>query len=172
MQMKAGSVFRKASGLNLRMLTFTQSERFYSSVGQQNTPRMQQGDIFQVDRMFTAQDVKTYAALGGDSNPIHTSPEAAAAATLPGCLVHGMLYAGLFPALIGSHQPGAVYLKQTLQFRQPLLVGEKVRASVKVLKRSGRRAVLETTCHKLSDSNEVLELLLDGEALALLPNSE
>jgi 3-hydroxybutyryl-CoA dehydratase len=34
----------------------------------------------------------------------------------------GILCAAMFPALIGSHFPGAIYLSQTLKFRQPALV--------------------------------------------------
>eukprot|EP00242_Pyramimonas_sp_CCMP2087_P008836 CAMPEP_0198227386 /NCGR_PEP_ID=MMETSP1445-20131203/109043_1 /TAXON_ID=36898 /ORGANISM="Pyramimonas sp., Strain CCMP2087" /LENGTH=128 /DNA_ID=CAMNT_0043907423 /DNA_START=403 /DNA_END=789 /DNA_ORIENTATION=- len=122
-----------------------------------------------MEHTFTAEEVQAYAQLGGDTNPIHVCPTAAAAANLAGCVVHGMLYAGLFPAIIGNRQPGAIYLKQTLQFRSPVLVGETVQATVTVSKISGRRAALATSCHKLSANNDSPVLVLDGDALALLP---
>jgi acyl dehydratase len=37
-------------------------------------------------------------------------------------VVPGILLASLFPAIIGSKCPGAVYLSQTLKFRAPALV--------------------------------------------------
>lgn len=39
-----------------------------------------------------------------------------------GQVLPGVLCASLFPALIGSNFPGAIYLSQTLKFRAPALV--------------------------------------------------
>lgn len=39
-----------------------------------------------------------------------------------GAVLPGMLCASLFPAIIGSQFPGALYLTQTLNFRQAALV--------------------------------------------------
>ena len=41
---------------------------------------------------------------------------------LPGAVLPGSLCAALFPAIIGSRFPGALYLSQTLKFRRPALV--------------------------------------------------
>ena len=37
-------------------------------------------------------------------------------------MLPGSLCAALFPAIIGSRFPGALYLSQTLKFRRPALV--------------------------------------------------
>mmetsp|Transcript_12602 Transcript_12602/g.26590 ORF Transcript_12602/g.26590 Transcript_12602/m.26590 type:complete len:187 (+) Transcript_12602:47-607(+) len=140
-----------------------------SSVTQDSQGGLRVGEVYKMERDFTAEEVRAYAKLGGDTNSIHICPEAAAAANFPGCVVHGMLYAGLFPAIIGTRQPGAMYLKQTLRFRTPVIVGETVQATVKVEKISGRRAVLSTSCHKVGTHSESPVLVLDGDALALLP---
>lgn len=60
--------------------------------------------------------------LTGDTNPIHQSLPAAQAAGFERCLVPGIMAASLFPALIGSAVPGALYLTQTLKFRAPVQV--------------------------------------------------
>eukprot|EP00241_Pyramimonas_parkeae_P009666 CAMPEP_0114246330 /NCGR_PEP_ID=MMETSP0058-20121206/12400_1 /TAXON_ID=36894 /ORGANISM="Pyramimonas parkeae, CCMP726" /LENGTH=131 /DNA_ID=CAMNT_0001359499 /DNA_START=459 /DNA_END=854 /DNA_ORIENTATION=+ len=122
-----------------------------------------------MERVFTQADVEQYARLGGDSNPIHLDPQVAQAAGLEGCVVHGMLYAGLFPAIIAARQPGAIYLKQDLRFRHPVPVGATVRAQVAVIRVSSNRVVLETKCHLLRSNGDPAILVLDGEALALLP---
>jgi acyl dehydratase len=49
-------------------------------------------------RRLTTDDVRRYAELSGDRNPIHLSDEAARAAGLPAPIVHGMLTL----ALVGS----------------------------------------------------------------------
>ena len=73
-------------------------------------------------RAFTADDVAEFARLSHDANPIHLDPTAAARAGFPGPVVHGMLCASLFGAIIGTRFPGAVYAAQSLRFA-PVLVG-------------------------------------------------
>ncbi|KAK3275490.1 hypothetical protein CYMTET_16384 [Cymbomonas tetramitiformis] len=132
------------------------------------------GGTYTVERRFTAEDVSLYAKLCGDTNPIHTSKEAAKAANFEDCIVHGMLYAGLFPAIIGNRQPGAIYLTQTLRFRNTVSVGERILAQVQVERISGRRAVLTTTCSKNDPKSGGKDriIVLEGSALALLPRSQ
>lgn len=67
------------------------------------TATVQEGQRFEMERAFTPQDVASYVSLCGDTNPIHTCDAAAQSAGFQGRVVHGMLYAGLFPAIIGSH---------------------------------------------------------------------
>jgi hypothetical protein len=70
-------------------------------------------------RQFTAEDVEAFLKLTGDANSIHTDPAAAKAAGLQAPIVPGIMMASLFPAIIGTNFPGALYLSQTLKFRQP-----------------------------------------------------
>ena len=82
------------------------------------------GAHFSLTKRFSAEDVASFAALTGDSNPIHADGAAAAAAAgLPVAVLPGLLSASLFPAIIGSQFPGAVYLSQTLKFKRFALVG-------------------------------------------------
>jgi len=64
---------------------------------------VQEGQTFEMERAFTTQDVASYVSLCGDTNPIHTCDSTAQSAGFQGRVVQGMLYAGLFPAIIGSH---------------------------------------------------------------------
>jgi acyl dehydratase len=75
---------------------------------------VEEGQKFEVERQFTAEDVASYVQLSGDTNPIHTSDSAAQAAGFQRPVVQGMLYAGLFPAVIGSHFVSNLVLPQTL----------------------------------------------------------
>lgn len=129
---------------------------------------VQVGEVREMERVFTLQDVMEYARVGGDSNPIHVSKDSAMAAGFKDTVVHGMLYAGLFPAIIGSHYPGAVYISQTLRFTNPVLTGERIRAKVQVtavtVLRKRFRVTFATFCYKV-DGSQVLE----GTAEALLP---
>ncbi|KAG0575687.1 hypothetical protein M758_5G025100 [Ceratodon purpureus] len=130
---------------------------------------VQEGQKFEMERCFTTQDVASYVSLCGDTNPIHTCDSAAQSAGFQGRVVQGMLYAGLFPAIIGSHFDGAVYVSQTLNFRSPVLVGDALCAEVEVTAvkklRHHYRVTFATHCYKKGDP----AVLLGGEAVALLP---
>jgi len=78
------------------------------------------GSVFETRRAFSASDVAQFAALTGDSNPIHSdavrglppcapkrtltfaAQAAARKAGLDACATPGLLAASLFPAIIGS----------------------------------------------------------------------
>lgn len=82
----------------------------------------------------------------------------------PAAIVPGMLLASLFPAIIGSTFPGALYATQTLAFRSSCLVDEPVTATVAVTRASGRRVVFDTSVRASADGR----VLVDGSALAMI----
>ena len=90
--------------------------------------------------------------------------DAAAAASIFGKrVVHGMLVASLFSALLGVELPGkgTIYLGQTLSFKAPVFLGEKVTASVEITEiREGKSiAKLRTLC-----VNDKGVTVIEGEA--------
>jgi acyl dehydratase len=64
-------------------------------------------------------------------------------------IVPGMLAGSIFAAIIGTLIPGAVYIQQTLDFRQPLFVDAKVigRIVITKLRNFPRRNGLIMVCH-------------------------
>jgi 3-hydroxybutyryl-CoA dehydratase len=121
------------------------------------------GATYTLTRLFNEQISSEFVALTGDSNPIHTDKAAATAAGRAAPIVPGMLMASMFPAIIGSNFPGALYLTQTLKFRKPALVGSSITAVVRVASKSGKRFTFETIC--IDESGGVI---VDGTALALI----
>lgn len=142
-------------------------------------------------RAFSQADVDAFVALTGDGNPIHRHPTtttaaSAAAPPSPPPLVPGLLLASLFPAIIGSEFPGAVYARQGLRFRAPARVGEAVVAEVSLAAgaaadREGReggiggsslssspsssRVAFDTVVRRAEDGR----VLVEGTALAIIP---
>ena len=82
------------------------------------------GTEFTLSREFGAAEVAAFTSMTGDSNPIHSEQrqQGAEASPHPAAVLPGMLSASLFPAVIGSSFPGALYLKQTLRFVRPAQV--------------------------------------------------
>mmetsp|Transcript_14601 Transcript_14601/g.31835 ORF Transcript_14601/g.31835 Transcript_14601/m.31835 type:complete len:167 (+) Transcript_14601:116-616(+) len=124
---------------------------------------LQVGVTHTLRKRFTREEVLTFLTCTGDSNPLHVDAAAAAAAGFPAPLLPGILLASLFPAIIGSRFPGALYAQQSLNFRAPALVGSEVEACVTVSRSSGSRVTFTTTC-----TGPGGETLVDGSALALI----
>ena len=98
---------------------------------------------------FTQADIRIFADVSGDRNPIHID-EAYARSTFFGKpIVHGMLAASVFSKIFGTKFPGegTVYLSQNLKFLAPVYPNEKYVASVEVIEviREKHNAAFSTT---------------------------
>lgn len=121
-------------------------------------------------RVITDADLRAFAAVSGDNNPVHLDEEYAAATMFKGRIAHGMLSAGFISKVIGTQLPGpgTIYMSQSLNFRAPVRIGDEVITSVTVseLVPDKKRAVL--TCRCLVNGKAVLE----GEALVKVPSRQ
>lgn len=125
------------------------------------------GDTATRSKTITREDVRAFAELSGDYNPVHLDEEYASGTRFGRTIAHGMLAASLISATLANELPGrgAVYLSQSLRFVAPVFPGDTVTARVTVTKvREDKPIVtLETVC-----TNERGEKLLEGEAVVLL----
>ncbi len=112
-----------------------------SDVEDKLAAKLHKGARLSLTKRFAAADVEKYVTLTGDHNPIHVDESAAQQHGLGGPIVPGMLMVSLFPAIIGTHFPGAVYASQTLKFRSPARVGERAGG---VARERGSRHILWT----------------------------
>ena len=113
-------------------------------------------------------EIESFAKTSDDRNPIHLNDEAGKASIFKSRVVHGMLSASLFSALLGEYLPGhgAIYLSQTLQFTKPVYPGDKVVASVTVININSNKKQVTLKCEaKVGD-----KLVIKGEAVALAPS--
>lgn len=126
------------------------------------------GATAQRTKTFTDDDVRGFAAVSGDDNPIHLDAAYAAASRFGQRIVHGMLTASLISAALANDLPGrgTIYLSQTMQFKAPVYVGDTVTAIIEVvgLREDRGIATLATTCTKADGT-----VVLTGEAVVLLP---
>ena len=113
-------------------------------------------------------EIESFAKTSEDRNPIHLNDEAGKASIFKSRVVHGMLSASLFSALLGEYLPGhgAIYLSQTLRFTKPVYPGDKVVASVTVININNNKKQVTLKCEaKVGD-----KLVIKGEAVALAPS--
>jgi len=121
-------------------------------------------------RRVLEQDVHAFAALTGDTNPIHLDEEYAAGTMFKGRIAHGTLTASYISTILGTllPGPGAIYISQSLNFRGPVRIGDEVISMARVLELlpAKKRAIL--TCHCSVGGKTVLE----GEALMMVPSRD
>jgi len=127
-------------------------------------PDIKVGDKAFLNKVFTEEGVIKYSEISTDTNPIHLSEICAKSMVFGKRIVHGMLVASLFSALIGTELPGkrAIYLGQTLNFKAPIFIGDQVRASVEIIHiREDKPIVtLSTICVDIEGN-----VLIEGEAV-------
>ncbi|EHA8588236.1 putative (R)-specific enoyl-CoA hydratase [Cocos nucifera] len=141
-----------------------------SSITPEATRLLKVGDVLRESRRFSESDVARYSEVTGDRNPVHLDADFARriAGFDGGRVVHGMLVASLFPSVIASHFPGAVYVAQTLKFKLPVYIEDEVVAEVQAthVRENKKRYIVKFSTKCFVDKES---LVLDGEAMAILP---
>ncbi|KAI3511803.1 hypothetical protein L1887_18961 [Cichorium endivia] len=129
---------------------------------------LKSGDKLKRTRIFSSQDLVEFSKLSFDANPLHLDSEYARNAGFKDRIVPGMLVSSLFPTIIASHFPGAVYASQTLHFRLPVYVDEEIVGEVEAtnIRELKKKYIAKFTTRCFNGSGV---LVLDGEAMAVLP---
>ena len=116
---------------------------------------------------ITDADIKQFAGLSGDRNPVHLDEVYAETSRYKKRIVHGLLTASYFSALFGTKIPGegCVYVSQLLKFKRPVYINDTVIATVKVsnIDIEKRRVFFETICRVNN------KIVTDGEAELYVP---
>ena len=124
------------------------------------------GDTAQISKVVTDEDIKKFAEVSLDENPIHLDEEFAKNSMFKQRIAHGMLSAGLISAVIGTKLPGVntIYMGQDLKFVAPVFIGDEVTATVEVIdKRDDKHIVTLKTTVVNQDGKEVIK----GQAVVL-----
>jgi acyl dehydratase len=129
------------------------------------------GEQASLTRTITENDVKQFAALVGDDNPVHVDDEFAKKTRFGRRIAHGMWGASLISAVLGTRLPGpgTIYLSQTFQFLGPIYLGDSITAQVTVVKLREDKPIvtLEAVCQ-----NQNGEVVTKGEAVVLVEEVE
>lgn len=125
------------------------------------------GQSAEIERTVTDADVRAFAEVTGDENPVHLDEDYAARTRFKGRVAHGMLTGGHISAVLGTRLPGpgVIYISQSMNFRRPVRIGDEVKTRATVTRIDERRALvtLATVCEV--DGKAVVE----GEAVVLAP---
>lgn len=119
-------------------------------------------------RVISQDDVRAFADVSGDVNPLHFDEAFAAKTIFKAPIVHGMYTAAMISTVIGTRMPGpgCIYVTQTLQFKAPVRAGDEVVARVTVMELipEKQRVSFRTVC-AVGET-----LVVDGDALIQVPS--
>ncbi len=118
-------------------------------------------------RTITDEDIRTFARISGDTNPMHLDDAFAGATRFGRRVAHGFLVASLISTVLGTKLPGpgAIYLDQRLRFLKPVFPGDTITARVEVTDYRLEKGVvtLNTGCF-----NQNGEEVIGGQAILLV----
>ena len=126
------------------------------------------GQTAEYEKQVTDEDVRKFADISGDYNPIHLDDEFAKDSMFGARIAHGILTASHISAVIGYIFPGPgwIYLGQSLQFRAPVKIGDTVHTAVEVTDTVAEKNIVElSTVCKVGDN-----VVLKGTATIKSPD--
>ena len=126
------------------------------------------GDQASLTKTYSEEDVLGFSELSLDKNPLHLDANYAADSIFGKRIVHGMLVASLFSALLGTVLPGqgSIYLGQTLNFKAPIYLGDTVTATVEIIKVRPDKPIITLQTTAVNSEGTVV---IDGEAVVKVP---
>jgi phosphotransacetylase/acyl dehydratase len=128
------------------------------------------GDTDYIEKTLTDEDIKLFATVSGDMNPVHLDEEYARNSMFKERIAHGMWSAGLISAALSKLPgPGTIYLNQSLSFRRPVKIGDTIRVELTVskLEPEKKRVILDCKC-----VNQNQETVTIGEAEVIAPTEK
>ena len=132
---------------------------------------MEVGEEATLHRVLSKDDILLFAAVSGDVNPAHVDEEFARSDLFQKIIAHGMWGATLISTVLGTELPGpgTIYLGQTLRFRKPVAIGDRISTTVTVKEKiEGKsRVIFDCLCR-----NQRGEEVITGEAEVLAPREK
>lgn len=129
-------------------------------------PTLQVGSIRRFTRRVHSDDVRAFAELTGDKNPIHLDEEFAKDTKFGHRVAHGMLVASYLSKILGCDYPGpgTIYLGQNLKFLSPIFIDSDVTIEIEVLRVRDDKPIAFLRTDFLSASGEKL---ISGEGVVM-----
>jgi 3-oxoacyl-[acyl-carrier protein] reductase len=119
------------------------------------------GQIHEERIHIDAELVERFAAFSGDVNPLHVDPTAAREYGFARPVAHGVILVAVLSRLIGTELPGsgAVWLRQSVEWRTPVFAGDDVDMQLKVTAFSASTGILELA---VSAQNQKGDMVMEG----------
>lgn len=132
---------------------------------------IQVGDMANLSRTLTREDIELFAIMSGDVNPAHVDPEYAKQDMFHEIIAHGMWGGALISTILGTKLPGpgTIYLGQTLKFVSPVTIGDTINVSVRVASKRDDKKILTLECRCTNQNGKEV---ISGEATVIAPSTK
>lgn len=109
--------------------------------------QLEVGMTAEYTKQILEEDIKLFAILSGDTNPLHLDPEYAKTTQFGGCIAHGAICAVIISAAVATTipGPGSIYFGQEMRFKKPVRPGDTLTAHLTLTekKRRGNFVLIE-----------------------------
>ncbi len=129
------------------------------------------GDSATLERSLTMRDIKLFAAITGNVNPAHVDEDYARSSSFHEIIAHGMWGGALISTVLGTQLPGpgTIYVGQTLKFRRPVHLGDRLGITVTVTDKNPEKNRLILACECRNQQGDVV---IKGDAEVVAPTEK
>ena len=107
------------------------------------------GQIAELTKTITDEDVEKFAEVSGDYNPIHFDEKYAKSTQFNGLIVHGAIGVGLISSVLANKLPGpgTILLSQEFKYRAPVRRNDVITSKVEIIEISTKgKITLKVEC--------------------------
>lgn len=128
------------------------------------------GDTASITHLVTERDLTLFAAVSGDTNPVHLDEAFAATTPFKGRIAHGMFSGALISAAVACEMPGpgTIYIGQEMSFMRPVRLGDNIRVDLEILEKLPKNRLRIATRVFNQDNKQVV----DGVATVMAPTEK
>jgi len=128
------------------------------------------GDAASLTRAF-AEDLDFFALITGDGGPSVMDTPGEKSGLARETISHGLFTGGLIASVLGTKLPGlgTIYLEQSLQFLNPVGIGDSVTATVIATRKDEEKSQISFDCRCV---NQKSECVAQGSALVRAPREK
>src|SRR5262245_22350140 len=131
---------------------------------------LQVGQSASYERAISEADVREFALMSGDFNPVHLDEAYAQGPRFKGRIVHRMFPVTFVSTVLGTRLPGAgsIFMSASFRFKAPVRIGDTVIATCTVREINMEKGRVTFDCNCVVGDTTVVE----GEALVKVPSRE
>ena len=132
---------------------------------------LQIGQTASYSRTLTEQDILLFATVSGDVNPVHLDAEFARSTLFGERIAHGMYTGALVSAALALRLPGpgTIYVSQSLQFRRPVMIGDRITIELTVIEKKDDKKFVTLNCSAINQNGKTVA---KGPAEVIAPSEK
>lgn len=129
------------------------------------------GDTASMSRTVTDNDIRLFAYLSGDNNPVHLDEEYAKSTAFGERIAHGLFTSLLVTTTVATKLPGpgSIYRGQEMKFQKPVKIGDTLTATLTVTEKKKRGNLVKLDCEI---KNQNAEVVFTGKSTTIAPTEK